>query len=156
MEIFKNGLLISPKGFGLALVVPILTIIPAFFQGKGPESYPFIALSILTLWSLLIFRFRGIEIDLINRKIRVYKTFLFFKVGKIRDLNEFPYFKVKGYKKTEAYATRGTEGSYSTKKKGIFIYDKKHKKEILLTNKLDSHGLDNLSERLKEFGLIRR
>ena len=156
MKNFSNGLLISSKGLGFSLLIPILVIIPAFFDGNAPKTYFIIATGIMLIWSIIIFRFKGILIDFQNKKIKIYSTFLFFKLGSFRNLTDFPFYKVKKYVKSESYATRGTEGTYSTKKKGIFIYDKKNRKELLLTNKIESIDLENLINQLNDNGLMKK
>ena len=155
MQNFKNELITSKKIIGLTLPIPIPVLIFTVIGNNNLISF-LIQITILSLWFLLVFRYRGVQIDFFNQKVRSYSTLFYFKIGQLRDLHEFPYYRIKRFKKPNNYSSRGGEGSYEIKKKGVYIYDKKNKQEILITSTTADMFLEKLAYSLEKVGIQKK
>ena len=72
-------------------------------------------------------------VDFERKTIKPFVSLMGLKIRSIRPSSEFSFHKIKKLIKTEFYATRGREVSYSINSMGIVICDKRNKQESFLT-----------------------
>jgi hypothetical protein len=150
MNTFKNGLVLSGKTIGFISLI-LLFGIAITLMGNF-----YIGIPLVIIWGLLVFRKKGVTVDFEKETIKPFVSLMGFKIGKTRPASEFPFHKIKKINKTQSYATRGTEGSYSTSATGIVIYDKRNKREIILTKKESREELEKTSTQLNQIGVIKK
>jgi hypothetical protein len=76
----------------------------------------------------------GVEIDYTNDLYREYSTFLFFKIGKWKSMNYFPYITVlKANKANKASDITGLNRTVEVKEQlGVYFLNGTHRKKILV------------------------
>ena len=122
--------------FGIA---PIILGVALMFMGTIMILYMMIltiliGLGIFLTGAMLSTSRSGVQVDFTNELYREYTTFLFFKMGKWKPLNYYPYVTVlKANKSNRASDITGLNRTVTTKENlGFYLLNKTHRKRVLV------------------------
>ena len=93
-----------------------------------------IGIAVFLAGSMLSTSKSGVEIDYTNELYREYSTFLFFKIGKWKSLNYFPYLTVlRANKANKASDVTGLNRTVEIKEQlGVYFLNGTHRKKLLI------------------------
>lgn len=136
MKVIKAGKrYVFPAGSQIPLPAMIFGYFLIFMGIGYLGEIPYLAMVMLLLGAYLGFQGQGAEVDLEQNKMRVYTSYLSVRIGKWRNLKDFPFISVVRRKTSER--TFGMSANYVEVKKSfhsVCLLNKSHHTRIVLVN----------------------
>lgn len=154
---YRKGLIVSTKAIGWLFSLCFIGIAFIFSPLFDHKNWEWIGVILILTWVYIVFRKHGVIINYRDKKIQAYKSLFGIKWGKIRDISEFPYYRITRLTQQENLLYNAWVGqSYSLRSVGIVIYDKINKTETILIKKGTKQEITTTYKDLESIGMIRK
>ncbi len=149
MKTFYNGVILGGQTIGFLSIILVLGGLLTFLGFNENSDSEFIGIALILFWAILIFRYRGVELDLENKTVRPFISYIGIKVGKKRNANEFRFYSVKNLRTNHNYTISSISSSYETNSTALILYDSVNEDELIVT-KNDIEELEALGKEISE------
>ena len=141
----KLGTLLEGKTIGFILILPIGLMLAALI----PTDKNFYLVFFSVVITILMFSWKGVQIDSENKRFKKYRSFLFYKSGSWESLVNYKHFKIRRIVKGNQlnYGAVIT-ATYNSNSLGLYLENPVDKKSVLI-KKGKAEELKSFIEELK-------